>query len=713
MTTTLTAVLAPTALDERWAAVPPAERQSVDRWIIAIRKAGGIMKPISACAAKVAAIMSVPPKTARNKIDALVQAGGDWYALVDKRKLDASITEPKNHVGNPDFQRHLKTLIEDNKLSTSQAIEELKRQWRAKEEIPGYEGHPGWPCYPTGWSERNLYRVQPTKDILISARIGSQAAARYMPQVRTTRVNLYPGAIYFFDDVWHDNYVRVGLKSVTRVIELGVMDAFSACRFHLGAKPRMPKDDGSGNAGIKKREMLWFLMEVLTRFGYSARGTELRAEHGTAAISETTEQILHRLTGGLVTVQRSGIIGVQQPLLGDFWRGRGKGNPRAKAPLESFHHLLHNALGALPGQTGAGRNTAPENVGIPTLGLSTDPGAIARRIQTFLNSGHKLPMVPYQQALLEAASIMAPEVQSMIIHPLMEFFSEFYPAAQAINHALNCRTKHELEGWEELGFKTIEYFDPEAGQWLLPNDLTGLTQDRFARISACARTSPTAFTRPCRLSPHQVWETRTDMLRLDPLAAAEILGAELSEPRKVAGSYFTFMDGDVSPVPLVFKAEITTPDGRVVPLHHGQTFETYLNPYDPSYLIVLDSKLRPMGLAPRDFKVDQGDREALARAYAEKSHRTAARLQDYRQRHEGEARAVGAMRSHNVDAMVKGTPEDRAAARSASAQQGQRTAAANRMQDLAPATDWDTAQTSSQPSAFDDLPDDDELPPAF
>lgn len=707
------AIIEPTAADTRWINVPLAERNRVDRWVIALQQIGGVFQPLSECARKLGALLGVPPKTARNRLEALVAADGDWYALVDKRKLDASVTEPKNHIANPDFQKHLKSLIEDQKLSTSQAMEELFRQWRMREPIPGYDGHPGWPMIPKGWSPRNLYRAQPTKDVLTAARIGMEAASRYLPQVRTTRTNLYPGAIYYFDDVWHDNYVRVGLKAVTRVLELGVMDAFSACRFHLGAKPRMPKADKTGNAGIKKREMLWFLVEVLTRYGYSPRGTELRAEHGTAAISPTTELILKRVTNGLVTVQRSGIIGDRQTLCGDFWRGRGKGNPRAKAPLESFHHLYHNALGALPGQTGPNRHKAPENVGIPTLGLSDDPAAIARRIQSFLTSGHKLPMVPYQQGLLEAASIMRPEIQEMLIHPLMEFFSEFYPAAVELNHALNCRTRHSLEGWPELGFETIEYFDPEAGQWLLPDSLRLLPAERFARVSACARTSPATFTRPCKLSPFHVWSTRGDMLYLDPLAAVEILGEELAEPRKVDGSYIEFQDGDISPTKLVYKAELHTPDKRIVTLRHGEKYLTLCNPYNPEYLTVCDAKMRPLGLLQRDHKVDQGDKEALARAYAEKSHRTAIRLQDYRQRHTGDVAAVGAMRSHNVAAMVRGDEADRAEARVEAGRKGQRTAAANRLQQRGQAVDWNAEPAPAYADPFDplaSLPDDEPLP---
>jgi Flp pilus assembly protein TadD len=46
-------------------------------------------------------------------------------------------------------------------------------------------------------------------------------------------------------------------------------------------------------------------------------------------------------------------------------------------------------------------------------------------------------------------------------------------------------------------------------------------------------------------------------------------------------------------------------------------------------------------------------------------------------------------------------------------QKGQRTAAANRTNARGEAQDWETYQTPVQPSAFDSLPDDEDLPEAF
>ena len=138
-------------------------------------------------------------------------------------------------------------------------------------------------------------------------RQGINAASKFLPQIFSTRVGLWPGAFYQFDDVWHDNYVKIN-GHVTRVLELGCLDVLSGCRFAFGAKPRMPKGDGSGMQNLKESEMRLFLARILYQYGYNAeQGTTLVIENGTATVREYIERLLYDATGGKILISRSGM----------------------------------------------------------------------------------------------------------------------------------------------------------------------------------------------------------------------------------------------------------------------------------------------------------------------------------------------------------------------------------------------------------------------
>lgn len=87
-----------------------------------------------------------------------------WEHLVDQRIW--GLNNEKRPTAQRHFLLHLATLCE--KCSTKkQAAEELLRQWRNAETIPGYEGKnsPKGQPYPKGWSFDNLMRIMPPKRI--------------------------------------------------------------------------------------------------------------------------------------------------------------------------------------------------------------------------------------------------------------------------------------------------------------------------------------------------------------------------------------------------------------------------------------------------------------------------------------------------------------------------------------------------------------------
>ena len=163
--------------------------------------------------------------------------------------------------------------------------------------------------------------------------------------------------------------------------------------------------------------MRFLLAYVLGTFGYSARGTLLVVEHGTAAIRDEIEKLLSDGTGGLIKVSRSGMEGAAAHA--GQYAGRSRGNFRFKAALESLGNLIHNEMGFLPGQTGKDRDHRPEQL-------------------------HGL--LKNNDALLCALAQLPRERAMMLQLPLLEF-RQFIRVADEIYARINARTEHALEGW--------------------------------------------------------------------------------------------------------------------------------------------------------------------------------------------------------------------------------------------------------------------------
>ena len=299
--------------------------------------------------------MGIAYSTLRRHYDNVANNGGDWTMLIDKRKVPVLRAECAR-AKQPHFEAYVVKLVEKNQRKTTPAFRHLRQQWNSRQKpIPGYEDWAGWPQIPVGWTDRNLTRItQRATNIarLTSIRVGTSSKTNpFLPTVLTTRANLWPGAVIQLDDVWHTNFVTLGKKrDVVRVLELGALDLFSACRFHFGAKPRRKRENGSWET-IGGPDMRLFLAGMFHRTGYSPQGTMLMSEHNTAKVSEDIARALYDATHGMIRVDYQPIEGKQAALSG-FWSGTEGGNFRAKACLESTHNLIHNDLAALALQTG-------------------------------------------------------------------------------------------------------------------------------------------------------------------------------------------------------------------------------------------------------------------------------------------------------------------------------------------------------------------------
>ena len=701
------AILEPDYASPEWEDVPILLRGEVRSWLGALKEepARGVTKWLQ----QVANRFGVSYSTARRKYDDLRNSGGDWKVLLDGRKVAAPAEESRTK--RPAFRAELVRRFERHQRAGRPAFRKLRQDWKSRAvTIPGYEDWAGWPEMPDGWSERNLYKIvseETNQARMRSIRIGTSSKTNpFLPTVLTTRVGLWPGAVRQLDDVWHDNFVTYGRKrELVRVIELGSLDLFSACRFNFGAMPRTTKEDGGKN-NLKLKDMRFYLAGELHRFGYSPRGTMYMAEHGTAAISEDIERLLYDATGGMIRVSRQPIEGKQAALSG-YWSGSEGGNFRAKAALESIHNLIHNDLGHLLLQTGLDDSHRP---------VTTDR------------------QLSYITRVVRDVLAKCPHRLDLLKLPALDFHAQFYPLLQDYyQFGLNSRTDHELEGWAKLGFETTEYTTlPGSGHFLPESSFLALPDVSQVAIRAAAQAAPKDWSRRRNLSPLEVHAPAVSSFLPVPAAVyCEILGKDLAREVVCKRGFLEFEDKEISPEPLIYTGKLLRSRREI---HHGEKVAMFANPFDTATAFLIDAAGRCLGEVPLYKRVLPIDPDAfrtaasfesrpeirsadLTAAAGEKHERIADILEPSRILHSEVVQEAKDLRAHNAR-VVSGKPvtdEENAAARSEAGRKGQRTAAANRLKERGSERDWD-AEPVAQAAPLDplaSLADYEELPGSF
>jgi len=658
---------------DQFADCPLDLRREIQRWMQAFAQTDfsvGVKSALN----RVAQAMGVSPATATRYYYKLKEHDGDWTALADGRRAKR-IIHNGDGTQSREFRNWITALAEKHHRNSKAAYRKFKTKWMARENIPGFEDFPNWPNIP--FSYRTFARIiqeETDKRRLRSIRVStSSKSGASLAQVLTTRVGLYPGAVYQFDDVWHDNFVTLGRDPVPkRVLELGVLDLFSGCRFHFGCKPRIKNADGNME-NLKEREMRFFLAGVLWNYGTSPRGTRMMVEHGTAALSDDVIAILHDC-GMNISVDRQPIEGKQAALTG-FWNGTEGGNFRAKAALESLHNLIHNDLSDLALQTGSHHS----GIAAPVV---TD-----RQITYIKNIvSEVLKKVPHRAELLRL--------------PSLDFHSQFLPLLRDYyEFGLNGRTEHELEGWEALGFLTTEYTAiPGSGQFLNSQQFLDLPPQSQAIIAAASKADPANWTRRRKLSPLEVWNAgRNDLRRAPAPLICDILGKDLGREVTVKGSYIRFRDQDIAPDEMIYQARAIHLNGAQRELRDGEKFFAFANPFSPDTLFLLDAHDRYLGHCQLETRITATDRQALIVAAGHKAHRNAEILQPLRNRHAETVQDSQDMREHNRR-VVTGeavTEEEKSAERSASAHRAVSTRRAN---------EWETTNTEEENIFSDNTP---------
>jgi len=525
-------------------------------------------RPSAAAKRAVAATLGVTARHVSRMWESWVRSGRDPLALVDRRAA------PVVDQGLPEaFLEYWRGLCVQNGRKCRPAYRAFVRAFLAGEMIPGID--PSIPRrlpLPRGFSEPNLQRYKPPTIELVASRIGRSATAAYRPLVLTTRVGLEVGRRYIFDDLWHDfQVVVVGQRRACRLLQLHAHDLFSGCQFARGIKPRVEDPETGRSVGLNSGEMLFLLAHVLGTYGYHPDGCVLMVEHGTAAIDSATAATIAELTAGKVTVEASGIDRLSA--FAGQYPGRGKGNFRFKASLESLGNLIHNETAGMlefPGQTGSNaRLNRPEEL-----------------------AGREKSLDLLQRALLA----LPPKIAAELRLPFVESTKAIF-AVEQVMERINLRTDHDLEGWVEAGLTTVDYELPGIG--ILPAmDYAALDPARRQAVDAVA--APIAR----RLSPREVFDGgRRRLVRLRAEAIARLLqGRYGREVRVNHHRLIEFEDRSISPSPLRYRAHTYMP---------GDAFTAVVNPFAPTEAHLFDARGAWCGTVDAWQPIGRDDVDAL------------------------------------------------------------------------------------------------------
>ena len=569
ITTACATSAAATADIAAWMKLPERVRDEVERWV---RVLPAVVPPIGEALDRVAREMGVSTPTARRKYDAWRKGGRTWSALVDGRAT-VTVTGMVSQGLSSEFLAWWHSLVLTNGRKYRPAYREFVRQYFAGLPIPGMteEELAHRAKLPRGYSYDNLWLNRPDDFTVRAARIGRSSASDLRPKIIRSRIGLAVGQRYIFDDMWHDfEVVVVGQRGARRLLQLHCHDLFSGCQFARGMKPRIKDPDTGKSVNLAADEMLFFAAHVLAVIGYHPNGVILMVELGTAAIPEWLESLLYDLSGGLVTVERTGSTNASA--FAGQYPGSSKGNFRFKAALESLGNLIHNETAALlsfPGQTGSNaRLNAPEEL----YGRERKADALARAIA-------QLP----------------PQVASQLCHPFLEVTQAMHLVNEVMER-INRRTDHDLADWIEAGLTTLDYEVPHLG--IIPEDkVRCMAPEQRAALQAIATPVPR------RMSPREAFDRGAgQMVRFRPEQVAAIFAKAQSRTVKVRGHLLEFEDQTISPSPLRYLA------------HHwqdGEEFSVVVNPFGPDRAWLYDARGRWIGTTEAWQSVSHMDTDGL------------------------------------------------------------------------------------------------------
>jgi hypothetical protein len=536
---------------------------------------------------------------------AFVDAGGDWKALIDAAVAGPRWQNRTQRLGLPDaFLDFLAAEWALNQRDKFLAIHARLRTrldlWRggdASQAIPGYDEPPALNFFnglPDGWHYSNLLQaVKPrvSKFARTLVQRGPKAASQLGPKIISTRCGAEPGQYYIVDDGWND-FKLLAFGQTARLLSLHTLDLAAGCNVLRGHKPAL-KDENQIEERLREKEMVWLAVTLLTKVGYHPRGCTIICEKATATLREREEQILADHCPEIV-IERGPRGG--GPGIAALFTGPGGGNPRWKAPLESWHNLLRNRTAGLiefPGQTGSYSSGLPMPEGLPGLEKDT-------------------------LALIKAARALPPDRAELLRLGLLKLEEAIF-ALDAVIEVINCRTDHDLEGWRACGHYVTEWRANPQLPWQRVAALLEYAETERSAIAAQLANHP-ELKRERALSPREVFDAGSASFTKIPLAVGALLMGDLTGAEtSVKEGCLTLMVPEINPdEPISFG--LTRRDGRGTEdiLRDGQKFNVRVNGLDPRFCWLYHADGSFAGIAPLYSRVQRGDNKSLQRAFARK-----------------------------------------------------------------------------------------------
>jgi hypothetical protein len=629
------------------------------------------------------------------------RVGGLWALCDERGKSQKALPQA--------FQGFIKQLhLQCQRSSTGKEVHRmLIERWRLwqrtgddQHAIPGYDTPPpaGPAGYPHGWSADNLCRLRPDSYALSLVRQGAKSAAGYLPSILKTRVGTRFASVIFFDD--QDLDLKVAPRGMSqkalRPQGFNCLDYFSGAFLHHVIRLRWWDTDGEQYRTLTSEDFTWFVVAFLQKHGYrrDAQGTTFVFENGTAtgynnrklATScgySSFDEALAGISGGCIRVDRSGLYN-QPAFAGMLFRPASSGNPNFKAPLESMFNLVRNRMAALPGAMG--RNNREQK-------LAEQHGADL-----------------YTEQMLKLWERLDERHRELIRFPMMTP-EELGNVSNAIYEAINSRTDHALEGWEQMGFVAPQFrFTPdERSPWLSRDEVMNLPAD--ARAVILAKTEIAGHVRPWKLSPADVArQCAGELTKIPDSAIPQLIPLQWARPATVRENRtISIKDALLGPEALQYVCRIEDRDGSARVLKPGMEILAFLNPFATERLCVCREDGAYLGTLQQMTRAGFTDHQAILSQLKERAKLRADLDTGVRPHLEALMADRAEMKRVN-SRLANGQPvlpEEVAAARAESAMQGQRTAAANRLQDHGTPTDWDAIEDSgfSPIDPFAALPD--------
>jgi hypothetical protein len=384
-----------------------------------------------------------------------------------------------------EFVQELARRVENNKRVASVALDELRADWFAGKNVPGYgnwrnawraaypddaePAHcPDW-FTPKGWSERNLSRLVPSEAELEYARRGVFAAHGKLPQKRNDYRSLMPLQIVVFDDVRCDWLVSYpGATEACEMWLLVAMDAATRKVLDWISLARVPNDEGK-RAEFIGEHMLILAGNILRHHGVpTGWQMTLKVENAKATISREKADYLGTMAGGKIVVDYTVMHNRRLP----SGHTERHGTPwDIKGILESFFRTFHDHTAGYIGNTGPRYDLAPAEL---------------KSRQDDL------------KALLKEAEDLPADVIAQLRLPFLTYEEAVEAVTRVMDH-LNNRSQHSLQGFDKIQ----RFRFPKDHDWRSIDELKRYPQEiiRTAIIQTRLETPAQRFDKLMRHAP--------------------------------------------------------------------------------------------------------------------------------------------------------------------------------------------------------------------